>query len=134
MNPTTGKDRSCCEHLRTNTGPADADLSPGVCWRCSDDSESVHPAGSAICIRARGPTLPPVRLAFACGNGAYVFSCGDRGCIRWPLGSAPKSRWTLPGDADLSNVGRESSFSLRCRNIDSPTGVRGWPTARQSVV
>jgi hypothetical protein len=35
----------------------------------------MHPAGSAIRIRARGPTLPPFWLAFACGM-ALTFSVG----------------------------------------------------------
>jgi len=99
----------------------------------SDDFESVHPAGSAIRIRARGPTLPPFRLASACGNGAYVFRCGNRGCIRWPLGSAPKSRWTLCGNASLPRVGCESSLSLYRRSIDPSAGECRQQTAGWSV-
>src|SRR4029077_6884875 len=117
----------------TKPGPADADLRPGICWRCSDDFEFVHPAGSAICIRARGPTLPPFRLAFAGGNGAYVFCCGNRGCIRWPLGSAPKSRWTLRGNASLPCVGCESSLSFYRRSIDPSAGECRQQTAGWSV-
>src|SRR5580704_12558443 len=133
MNPTSGKDLSCCEPLGTKTGPADADLSPGVCWRCSDHFVSVHPVGSAICIRPRGPTLPPFRLAFACGYGAYVFRCGNRGCIRGPLDSAPKSGWTLRGNASLPRVGSESSLSFFRRSIDPSAGECRKQTAGWSV-
>src|SRR5579862_8857343 len=94
------------------TGPTVADLSLGLCWRCSDDIESVHPAGFTLCLRACGPTLPPFWLAVARENGTDVFRCGNRGCVRWPLGSAPESRGALRSNAGLPRVGRESSLSF----------------------
>jgi len=45
------------------SGRAGAELLVGFCWRCANDSESVHPTGSAFCVCARGPAISPLQPA-----------------------------------------------------------------------
>src|ERR1035438_6061673 len=68
----------------------------------ADDLESVYPPRFSVFFCACGPTLPPFQLAFARVNGAHVFRCGNRSCIRWPLGRAPESRGALRGNDHVS--------------------------------